>query len=238
MNNRPSASDLWAAEHAEGGIPSSTRTSPSGAVVWAVEELKRRNVPLRTAVDAGCGKGRNSLYLASLGLQVTAMDFTPNAVHALEREARARGLAGKVRAIIHDVTEPWPVGRRDIDLVIDTFCFKHITPHELRLEYKAHLLDVLGARGHYLMSFASIGDGYYGRYVTTVDESGAATIIDPANNIPSVLFERSHVLKFFAPELSWLAEIRNNKPSAMHGQVYERETYALLLGRSARHFVG
>ena len=238
--------DLWTAEYQTGGIPSSARTSPSGAVVWALGKLRDHKMRLLTAVDVGCGKGRNSLYLAEQGLDVTALDFTPMAIKALTQAAQERGLNERIRAVLHDVTEPWPVGRNDIDLIVDTFCFKHITPQAMRLAYKQNLLDVLGLRGHYLISFASIGDGYYGRYRRQSLEASKAEeaegveeiIIDPVNGIESVLYSRERVLSFFAPELDLFAELKNTKPSVMHGHTYERETYALLFRRNPRHFVG
>jgi SAM-dependent methyltransferase len=235
MSRDSSFVDQWETEYSLGGIPSSTRDTPSGAVVWAIEELKRQNFPLRTATDIGCGKGRNSLYLAEQGMDVTAMDFTPNAIRNLTETASTRGLTDKIRAITHDVTEYWPVADASMDLVIDAFCFKHIAPYEARVNYRDNLLRTLRVRGHYLISFASIGDGYYGQYVVQqreVDGEPEYTVVDPANGIASVLFTRKHVTQFFAPKLVLLAELHHTKPSAMHGTVYDRDTYALLFGRN------
>lgn len=237
--------DLWTAEYQTGGLPSSTRTTPSGAVVWALEKLKQHNFRLKTAVDVGCGKGRNSIYLAENGIYVIALDFTPMAIEALEKTATERGLKDKIRACIHDVTEPWPIERNDIDFVVDTFCFKHITPRENRLLYKQNLLQVLGLRGHYLISFSSIGDGYYGQYIkrkkTRLTEKGEEfveeIVIDHVNGIHSVLYSRESLLAFFAPELELFAELKHNKPSVIHGHTYERETYAILFKRNTRYFV-
>jgi SAM-dependent methyltransferase len=228
----------WTSEYEMGGIPSSMRTAPSGAVVWALEELKRQNFPLREAIDVGCGKGRNSLYLARQGMHVTGMDFTPSAIQHLNESAVAEGLADKIRALSYDVTEPWPLAPESADLVVDAFCFKHITPHEARDSYKQSLLRVLRTRGHYLISFASIGDGYYGRYVTRRVDEHEEVVIDPVNGIESAIFSRQRVLQFFMPELDLLTEIHHNKPSAMHGHVYDRSAYALLLRRNPRFYMG
>lgn len=206
------------------------RFSPSGAVVWAVDTLRRRGFPLETAVDVGCGKGRNSLYLAAQGMQVTAMDFTPNAVQALEREARARHLDNRIRALVHDVTEPWPIGRDDIDLVADAFCFRHISPSEARQGYKANLLQVLGSRGHYLIALGSAGDGYY-----SPDSSPGANLENV--EAPSSLFSRRKIMTFFAPELDLLAHLDHNDPETRRHLPPGREAYALLFQRNPRRFV-
>ena len=235
MEKRLDLIQKWDSEYAEGGLPSSARQDPSGAVVWALAELERLSYPLHDAVDVGCGKGRNSLYMAAHGLHVTALDFTPNAVRALDVAAKAQGLEALIRSHVHDVTEPWPMEAFSADLVVDTFCFKHIAPHEARVVYKENLLRVLRGRAHYLISFASIGDGYYGRYVRAqnrVDGEVEHLVLDPVNGIESVLFTRKGVVKFFAPELSIFAEIHNNQPVMRHGEVTVRDTYALLLGRN------
>ena len=198
---------------ASGGIPSSVRNTPSGAVVWAVQELKRLGMPLRTALDLGCGKGRNSLYLAAQGLHVTAMDFTSSAIDHLRAMASERGLADSVRAILCDVTEPWPVAHDSIDLVIDAFCFRHIAPQAARDVYRQQLLRALRTRGHYLLSFASIGDGYYGTYVTAHNKDGDERLaVDSIHGAESVLTSRRHVVRYFAPDLLSFEGLDNATP--------------------------
>ena len=94
-------------------------------------------------------------------------------------------------------------------------------------------MRVLRTRGHYLISFASIGDGYYGRYIIDPQSSEDEQLVaDPENGIQSVLYSRRRVLQFFAPELDLFAELHHTKPSVMHGQEYGRDTYALLLRRN------
>lgn len=226
--------DKWSAEYARGGIPSSVRETPSGAVVWAVERLKKAGYPLRTALDAGCGKGRNSLYLASLGADVTALDFTPDAIEHLQARAAESGYTSRIRAVVHDVTEDWPVAPGSMDLIVDAFCFKHITPHAARLAYRANMLRALRSRGHYLISFASIGDGYYGQYVLQDEGDGQQVAVDPVLGVESVLYTPDAVIRFFTPELVKADELQNSKPSVMHGNEYQRLTYALLLARNPR----
>lgn len=225
----------WQREYAQGGIPSSVRQTPSGSVTWAVQELKRYGFPLHKAVDIGCGKGRNSLYLAREGMEVTAMDFTTDAIQHLQETINANPPPQPIRAIVQDVTETWPIQNTSIDLAVDAFCFKHIAPHGLRVAYKENLLRVLNPRGHYMISFASIGDGYYGRYITVpnpTEEAGEYVVVDPAIGIESVLYTKKHVAAFFAPELTLFRELHNDKPSVMHGVEYSRSTYALLFERN------
>ena len=44
------------------------------------------------ALDLGCGSGRNSLFLAARGFDVTAWDKNPNSIHNLQTICAAEGL--------------------------------------------------------------------------------------------------------------------------------------------------
>ncbi len=55
------------------------------------------------ALDVACGAGRNTLYLASLGYTVEAVDISAVALDVLTREGQARGLADRVRALAMDL---------------------------------------------------------------------------------------------------------------------------------------
>jgi len=62
--------------------------APSDEVV----SLATRLQPGGSALDLGCGEGRNALYLASLGMQVVAVDPSEAGIRRLRRRARDRGL--------------------------------------------------------------------------------------------------------------------------------------------------
>lgn len=211
-----------------------TAQPPSSAVTWAWDVLRQRNRAMRQAVDVGCGRGRNSLFLARQGVQVTALDFTPGAISALEHSADAAGLSDYIRPLVYDVIEGWPVKESSIDLVIDVFCFRHITGRDARLAYKQNVLRALDVRGSFLIAFAGIGDGYYGRYITDHCGDGSALCLDPATNLQSLLFTRDHVVGFFAPELRVLAESTANNAGDATPENTVRLAHALLFTRNTK----
>jgi len=49
--------------------------------------------PATWALDAGCGEGRNALFLAERGFRVRAFDHSPAAIDKLTRRARGRSLS-------------------------------------------------------------------------------------------------------------------------------------------------
>ena len=58
-----------------------------------VDLVSRVEIPQHSRIiDVGCGNGRNTLYLASLGSQVHAVDISRNALSELERRAGLPGV--------------------------------------------------------------------------------------------------------------------------------------------------
>lgn len=70
------------------------------------------------ALDAGCGQGRDALWLASRGWQVTAVDFSKTALDAARRRADATGadIATLIEWVPADLTA-WVPQPRAFDLV-------------------------------------------------------------------------------------------------------------------------
>ncbi len=65
-----------------------------------VEEVGK--LPTGNALDLGCGKGADSLWLARQGWRVTGVDFAPAAIEAARREAHHQGLAHTVDVQLGD----------------------------------------------------------------------------------------------------------------------------------------
>lgn len=55
-------------------------------------------------LDMGCGSGRNALYLASLGFDVTAIDANPSAIGTLQSIAASESL-DNIDARVYDINE-------------------------------------------------------------------------------------------------------------------------------------
>jgi SAM-dependent methyltransferase len=92
-------------------------------------------LPPGRAIDLGCGTGRNSVYLARHGWDVTAVEVIPAALAAAARRAKASGV--HVRHVLGDVTrlEDAPVGD-GYTLVLDAACY-HMLAAERRPGFAA-----------------------------------------------------------------------------------------------------
>lgn len=73
-------------------------------------------------LDAGCGTGRHSTWLAEAGATVTAMDFSAG---MLEQAMQKSG-ADRIHFLVHDLHQPWPLHAGSFDLVVSGLVLEHI----------------------------------------------------------------------------------------------------------------
>jgi len=234
----------WDEEYRRGGIPSSSRDAPSGAVRWALENWPRLSgepAP-RRALDVGCGTARNSAYLAGAGVRVTGFDSSPAAIEAAKQRVaaakreteghRAQDLAANVDLLVHDLRAGLAASDGEIDLVLDVFVYKHQTQPQTRSRYREELRRVLAPEGRILISLAEPDDGYYGS-CPPLPEAGAGphAVLDPLLGLGSVLFSLAELTAemsgLFDLEMAW----RKTQPGEMHGKRFLRRTLATLWRR-------
>jgi SAM-dependent methyltransferase len=91
---------------------------------FVVEELA--DLPAGRALDLGAGEGRNAIWLAERGWQVTAVDFSAAGLAKGARLAGGRGVTG-VRWVEADVRDYQP-GPAAYDLVL--MAYLHLPPDE------------------------------------------------------------------------------------------------------------
>jgi SAM-dependent methyltransferase len=119
----PSRRALWDERHAAREPIESPEPDPT-----LVDEIGALR-PGR-ALDLGAGDGRNAIWLASHGWQVTAVDFSQVALDRGRALATTRGV--RVEWQLADLLE-WSPGVGRFDLV--TLFFIHLPPHERRNVY-------------------------------------------------------------------------------------------------------
>lgn len=223
---------LWDKEYKRGGIPSSVRDEPSGVLLWALScwpYVTGTNVPI-SALDVGCGTGRNAVHLATLGTNVSAFDSSREAIE--RANARLQTLPTDVRTRIHfeqrGLEDGLPVGDRSLDLVTDIFVYKHQMAESVRKTYREELRRALKGAGVLLLSLAHKDDGYYSKCPQYGGQGRGYQILDPVAGVGSVLFDLSDLVEEFADtfvlEIAW----QKQKRGTMHGSEYNRVTLVTL----------
>jgi SAM-dependent methyltransferase len=105
------------------------------------------------AMDLGCGAGRNAVYLAGRGFDVTAVDLSVTAIEW----ARERAAAAGVEVDFHrgDAFTLELAGQ--YDLIYDSGCFHHLPPHR-RISYLALADRLLRPGGHLGLACFAAGE--------------------------------------------------------------------------------
>jgi ubiquinone/menaquinone biosynthesis C-methylase UbiE len=184
--------------------------------------------PVQSAVDLGCGTGRNALALANAGVKrVDGMDFSTTALDT----ARKRPGSNMVSFVQGDVTRTLPFEDDAFDLATDIFVYFHQLADADRAGYRREMHRILKPGGTLLVSLATNNDGYYSACSTGPLSDVTASVRltwDPIAEVGNVLFSCSQFIAEFSDlfelQMSWV----KRKPGTMHGGDYARETVAAL----------
>jgi len=103
-------------------------------------------------LDAGCGNGRNTLFLAARGFTVDAWDVNPERLETLRRIATIEGLGDRIDTHCVDFnTMPHPThAAKSYDLALCTVVLMFLQPHAA-LRLIAHMQQTTNAGGHNLI---------------------------------------------------------------------------------------
>lgn len=82
------------------------------------------------ALDLGAGDGRNALFLAGAGYDVTAVDLSQVGLDKLNRVAEMRGLADRMHTVCADVRDFVP-SVESFDLVLAVTLFDHLPQEDV-----------------------------------------------------------------------------------------------------------
>lgn len=228
-----SARELWNCEYHRRGIPSSYRDEPSTVLKWALNNwplLAGRSLPT-TALDSGCGAGRNARYLADYGVAVVGLELSDAAITECRRQRRPQQ---SPPAFVHcDLTTGLPLKSARFDMACDIFVYKHIVDSAVRAMYRREISRVLTENGHLLMSLAEARDGFYAGCPDVQDTGFTGrnrnrVVLDPVAHLQSVLFSYDSLVAEmsdqFLPAMAWHRE----QMGLMHGREYVRRTLATI----------
>ncbi|MEM2936138.1 MAG: class I SAM-dependent methyltransferase [Candidatus Bathyarchaeia archaeon] len=116
---------------------------PDGFVVWASKYLKEKGMSGAIILDAGCGEGRNSIYLAKQGFKIYGIDIALPAIETGKRWVKSEGLTEMVNLRVGDITK-LPYEDNFFDAVIDSYTMEFIPKKE---DYVKEVVRVLKSEG-------------------------------------------------------------------------------------------
>ncbi len=127
-------------------------------------------------LDIGCGQGRDALFIARLGHQVTGVDLSANGIRDLTKAAHVENLP--VVGIVADINNYTPEGLFDVVLIDRTL---HMLDEAPRLDVLARLIEHLAPEGWVLIAderanmagFKSILQAAGAKWQVALDKGGS-----------------------------------------------------------------
>lgn len=190
----------WDREYREiRSIPSSMRSLPSKALLLFERLLDFGS--LRNVLDAGCGNGRNAIFLALKGCNVAAVDFSLAALEAVTTNAEREGLSNRIAVACADLRHTLPFKDDNFELSLDSYVSCHFTDEADHRHYWSELSRVTRPGGHIFTSVFSPDDEYY-RSAAALQNSPMPFVTDPVNGITKRIYGEEEFKSLFAPPLS------------------------------------
>lgn len=218
---------LWDTEYGElKVIPSSTSQSPSRALLLFSELLDFTR--FRKVLDAGCGIGRNSIYLAKKGCNVHAVDISITALGVLKSAAAKEGVSAKIT--VHNIAlrDVFPFAQDEFDLVLDSYVFCHFTDERFKKNYREELNRVTKPGGIVLSTLFSVEDEYY--RAALQNGFGAGNVVtDPNNGITKQLYTESEIKELFSSSFEIPYFVKFEFQDVVLGKLYKRSILVLAL---------
>ncbi len=163
-----SQQQIWYDEHVNNtAFPSYKSPEPSSMVVQFAEFLKQQNVTFGQVVDVGCGKGRNSIFLAEQGFEVCALDYIAPAINHASEQAKLSGMNKNICFWQIPVDERWPFEDNIFDVAVDCFSSIDIETKEGREIYRSEMLRTLKPGGYAMVAVVSTEDEFEKEAIAT-----------------------------------------------------------------------
>jgi SAM-dependent methyltransferase len=219
--------ETWDREYSSvQAIPSSTREEPAKALVLFADLMGLANG--KSVLDAGCGNGRNAIYLAKRGCEVTAVDFSAEAVKETKRRALVAGVEKKVNVIDRFIDDPLPFPEHSFDAVLDCYTFCHFLDADKGLRFWRESERLVNSEGHLFSIVFSPEDTYYAQFVSR--ERNEETIVtDPSNNVTKRLYTEKEIKDYFSHIFRYQFFAKFEFFDIVHGNPFKRVVYVSVL---------
>ena len=136
-------------------IPWNIETPPD-VLAGLVETRKVK--PCKT-IDLGCGTGNYSIYLASVGFDVTGIDNSPTAIKIAQENAKKKGI--KCNFLVANALGNLDEVKVKFDFAYDWELLQHIFPEQRKI-YVENVFELLNPGAKYLSVCFSEKDPGFG----------------------------------------------------------------------------
>ena len=221
---------IWNKEHKKPEfLPTLEYLQPSSGVRKFVSFLKKVKIrPSKKVVDIGCGKGRNTIYLAKLGYDVYGLDYIPHAINYTEKSAKKNNLSSRIHLYLQDIGKRWPFRDIFFDLAIDCFASIDIETLRDREKYKSELFRTLKPGGYALVMVVSTKDDIEKEFLKTNPGPEKNSTIWPSSGKFQKDYDEKELREFYR-EFIIIKLIENKKKAFKLGKKFIATNYWMVL---------
>lgn len=132
---------------------------PSNFALLCFNHMTGKDV--KRVLELGSGQGRDTIFFASNGIEVTALDYSEKGVEIVNKLANEKQLP--IAAKVFDVKKPLPFPDGSFDAVYSHMLFNmRFTKDELRFTF-SEIKRVLKPNGFNFFSVRNVYDKFYGK---------------------------------------------------------------------------
>jgi len=134
---------------------------------------------IQKILELGCGQGRDSVFFAKYGYDVTATDISENAINFVEKIKNEFNLKN-LNLFVHDTEKPFDFLNKKFDLIYSNLALQFFDLSQLN-EIFSNINRIMNKNSFFLFSTKKPGDKYY----------------NFGNKISDKAFEHKGITRFF-----------------------------------------
>jgi cyclopropane fatty-acyl-phospholipid synthase-like methyltransferase len=146
------------------------------------------------ALDLGAGDGRNALYLAKAGFDVTAVDTSEVGLEKLRRFAADRGVADRITTV-HGDARTWTYPEDEFDLIASVTLFDHLPGKDVD-SVIAKVTASLKAGGILYTKAHTVDDPGYGHSGTESELSAMIRHYFERNELLRLMMQDYYIIRY------------------------------------------
>ena len=190
---------IWEEEHKNPYIllPMDSNEASSGVSLfwdWLKAEGGAEN---SRGIEMGCGKGRNSIWLAKQDANMTSFDFSSIAIDEAQKRAVIAGVKKNVRFVVQDATKTWPFDNDSFDFAIDCFASTDIESIDGRSFARDEFLRVLKPGGYLLVYTLSTDDEFHKEMLEKSPAQEKNAFLHPTTGKFEKVFDHEELMDFY-----------------------------------------
>jgi SAM-dependent methyltransferase len=225
---------IWDEEHAAPVVLKQMDSDEvSSSVVAFFKFLSESDSACATGIEMGCGKGRNTIWLARHGVSMCGFDFSENAITEAVRRADEAGVAAKTSFLVQDATKPWRYDPEQFDFGIDCFASTDIESEGGRIFAIAEMHRALKPGGYLMAYLLSPEDEFHKEMIAKYPAHERGAFIHPTGKFEKT-FDDEEIAQLFK-DFEVVRHERWQKTTEFSGKKYACTHHWLVFQKPSAH---